>query len=304
MRVSHGPRIAISQLHLVPTSPEKLRKKYRDLVEKAAREGADILVLPEYAGLEWAPPRITGAVAQFAALQDVLSDYLAFWQEMSDTHDLCIQPGTIPVAAKESQYFNRAWLFRPQQPVAYQDKLNLTAYEQQSRLIVKGDTLSVFSTLYGTVGIAICYDVEFPDLVRRLAIAGAKWILVPSCTDSRAGFFRVHLSCRVRALENQVYIANACLVGAAPWNDFIDASHGSGGVFAPMDIGFPEDGVLIQGEWDQETLLVSSPLPERKLEQVRNKGAVRNFTDNQNFSHQVAKLTVRSISWQDKRAPT
>ena len=49
----------------------------------------------------------------------------------------------------------------------------------------------VFDTPWGRIGVAICYDVEFPEICRAAAHAGATILVVPFYTDDRQGFIRV-----------------------------------------------------------------------------------------------------------------
>ena len=131
---------------------------------------------------------------------------------------------------------------------------------------------------WGKVGVAICYDSEFPFIVRKQVEAGAQVILVPSCTDTLAGFYRVHLSCRARALENQCYVVQACTIGEAPWSTIIDKNVGCAGIYSPIDTGFPNDGLLALGELNQPQWVVHQLIPQY-LDQVRHVGQVLNHQD-------------------------
>ncbi|MCU7372935.1 hypothetical protein PEC18_19285 [Paucibacter sp. O1-1] len=84
-----------------------------------------------------------------------------------------------------------------------QDKLTLTGFERACGVIEAGDALHVFDTAHGRIGVAICYDSEFPLYARALREAGVR-LLVPSCTDTPAGATRVRVGCQARALENQL----------------------------------------------------------------------------------------------------
>ncbi len=79
-----------------------------------------------------------------------------------------------------------------------------------------GDQLRVFDTPYGRIAILICYDIEFPELSRKVCEMGADIIFVPSCTDDRQGFLRVRYCCHARAIENQVFVAVTGTVGNLP----------------------------------------------------------------------------------------
>ena len=91
----------------------------------------------------------------------------------------------------------------------------MTRFENEQWLIKSGKELKCFDTEYGKIAINICYDSEFPMLARKQVEAGCVLILVPSCTDTLAGFHRVKIGCQARALENQCYVVQSLLVGDA-----------------------------------------------------------------------------------------
>ncbi len=114
--------------------------------------------------------------------------------------------------------------------------------------------------------------------MRAQVNAGATLILVPSCTDSLAGFNRVRLSCRARAIENQCFVAMAPLVGNAPWSGAIDENRGYAGVYGPADYGFPQNGVMARGNMD-EPGMVFAEIDLERIAQVRLQGGVLNHRD-------------------------
>ena len=124
----------------------------------------------------------------------------------------------------------------------------MTRFEKEQWGIAGGGALKIFDIGETKIGIAICYDIEFPLIAHAMAAAGADLILAPSCTDTMAGANRVHVGARARALENQVYVAVAPTVGEAPWSPAVDVNIGWAAVYAAPDRGFPDDGVLAKGE--------------------------------------------------------
>jgi predicted amidohydrolase len=192
-------------------------------------------------------------------------------------HGVWLLPGSLPVR-EGNVVHNRAPLIAPDGRRAFQEKRVMTRFEAESWGVAAGADPAVFETPWGRVGISICYDVEFPALVRAQVEAGAWLILAPSCTDTMAGFNRVRLAARARALENQCYVAIAPTVGVAPWSATLDVNRGYAAVFGPVDRGFPEDGVLARGALD-EGQWVYADLDPARLEAVRADGGVRNHRD-------------------------
>lgn len=229
-------------------------------VAHAAKRGAQLVVLPEYLALESAAmlaPDVRDDLARsLDALQPCWDDYLALARELARRHGVLLLAGTFLLRMPSGRYRNRALLATPGGPVAFQDKLTLTGYERASGIIEPGDELKVFATDCGRLAIDICYDVEFPLYARAQAQAGARLLLVPSCTDTAAGANRVRVGCRARALENPLYVACAVTAGEAPWSPALDSNTGGAGIYAPIDRGFPADGVVARSDdgWAIATL--------------------------------------------------
>ena len=220
-------------------------------VEAAAREGAQLLVFPEYGAMELAAlagPAIAGDLHQsIAALQSVLAEADALNAQLAQQHGLFILGASAPVRVADGRYINTARFFAPSGQSAAQEKLIMTRFEREEWNVAGGQGQRVFDTPIGKIGVAICYDVEFPLLVRSLTAAGAEIILAPSCTDTAFGYWRVRVGAQARALEN----SNALPCKRRRWA----MRPGLGGgrqcgraaVYAPPDIGMPENGVIAIG---------------------------------------------------------
>jgi predicted amidohydrolase len=265
----------VSRVEGVAGFADKLDRK----LAEGVRAGAELLVLPEYACME-----IGGAASgtpdvrrELDAVTSRAADILNAMREAAIRHRVWLVPGSLPVR-EGGRTRNRAPLIAPDGRIAFQDKRVMTRFESESWDVQPGDSPAVFETPWGRIGIAICYDVEFPTLVRAQVEEGAWLILAPSCTDTMWGFNRVRLAARARALENQCYVAVAPTVGDAPWSATLDANRGYAAVYGPVDRGFPEDGLLARGALDAEQWLFADLDPAR-LAAVRADGGVRNYLD-------------------------
>ncbi|WP_448229218.1 carbon-nitrogen hydrolase family protein [Pseudoxanthomonas mexicana] len=221
----------------------------------AAAQGARVAVLPEYLSLELAATFDAGTRADLhaslAAIQRYREDWLALYARLAASLDMYVVAGTFLLAQGNGRYRNRCDVFAPQGAHLWQDKLQLTGFEKGLGVIEGGDALKVFDLDGVRTGVAVCYDSEFPLPVRAQAEAGARLLLVPSCTDTEAGATRVRVGCLARALENRVFVAQSVTAGEAPWSPALDINTGEAAVFAPMDRGFPADGVVAQTAGDQ-----------------------------------------------------
>lgn len=261
---------------------QRYADKVTRLVGEAADQGAELLVLPEYASMELAslfPQEVHGSLpGQLQALQECLPRFLALFGELSRYHDAYILAGTFPVGLEDGGYRNRAYLFGPDGSIGYQDKLIMTRFENERWRIGSGRGIKVFDTRLGRLGVNVCYDSEFPLIARRQAEAGATVLLVPSCTDTLTGYHRVRIACQARALENQCYVVQSSTVGEAPWSDAVDINVGCAAVYVPADHGFPDHGVLAIGELNMPQWVFADLEPGR-IEQVRDDGQVCNYRD-------------------------
>ncbi|MGP0149654.1 carbon-nitrogen hydrolase family protein [Pseudomonas oryzihabitans] len=224
-----------------------------ELCEEAAAEGSQLLLLPEYAGLvlsgQLPPAARSDLQDSIAGIQSLLPAWRDLCEGLARRLQLYLQPGSLPVLDDDGWYRNRAWLFGPEGCLGHQDKLMMTRFEREEWNIVGGrEGLRVFDTALGRLGILICYDSEFPLLARHLAEAGVELILVPSCTDTVAGFHRVRVGAQARALENQLAVLQAPTVGLAPWSPALDENVGRAGLYVPPDRGMPADGVIAQSD--------------------------------------------------------
>ncbi|GIX09755.1 carbon-nitrogen hydrolase family protein [Elioraea sp.] len=250
----------------------------RTLAEVAAR-GAELVLLPEYAPVEVGATRAAGRgaraeVAEAAALAPALEDAMA---ALAARHGVWLLGGSLP-AEEDGRLVNRATLFAPDRRRAVQRKCTMTRFEAEEWGVTASGPPQVIETPWGRIGIAICYDAEFPPIVRAMARAGAWLVLVPACTDTEAGATRVTVSARARAIENQAVVAVAPTVGDAPWCASLDANRGRAGLYGPADRGFPPDGIIAEGPRDAPGAVIAA-LDPAAIAAVREHGAVRNHRD-------------------------
>jgi len=248
-------------------------------VGQAARQKAKLLVFPEYGAMSLAAV-FTKAVradlrAQIREMQALRQPFLDVLRELCRIHDAYILCPSFPWECAPDTFRNRAWFIAPDGRMDFQDKQVMTRFERERWDIRGGTEQKVFSTTLGMIGIATCYDAEFPLLVRAQVDAGAQLILVPSCTDTLAGWQRVRIGARARALENQCFVAQAPLVGDAPWSPAIDTNIGAAGIFGPPDTGFPDDGILAEGTLNDATWILAE-IDFDRVRKVRDQGQVLN----------------------------
>lgn len=261
---------------------QQYRTKIHEWVEGACRQGARLLLFPEYFSMELASifgrEVYSSLDRQLAEMQNLLPDFLNLYAELARSHGLHIVAGSFPVRVDDGSYRNRSYLLRPDGSHDFQEKLVMTRFENEQWFIHAGCEAKVFDTDWGRIGIEICYDSEFPLIARKQVEAGANLILVPSCTDTLAGYHRVRIGCQARALENQCYVVQSPTVGTAPWSESIDVNIGAAGIYTPVDYGFPADGILAKGELNAPQWVVAE-LDLSAIETIRHTGQVFNYRD-------------------------
>ncbi len=256
------------------------RDKLARWVAEAAAGGAQLLVFPEYGAMEYASAAGAAAAADLqaslAAVSDALPEMDAAHAELAQRHGVHILASSGP-SQRGARFVNAARLFAPSGKAGVQEKLTMTPFERGWG-IAAGGGLRVFDTVLGRIGIAICYDSEFPLLVRAQAEAGAGLILIPSCTEFLSGYHLVRTAALARALENGCATVLSPTVGDAPWSPAVDRNTGAAGAFVPADHGLSETGVLAEGQVNCPGWIYAD-IDLDGLRRVRDSGEMRNSTD-------------------------
>lgn len=248
-------------------------------LEQAAAGGAALAVFPEYGGMELAsldPATIGDLGGSLHVVSSMVERVDALHARLAKRLGLHILAASLPVRRDDGRYVNRARLVTPQGRIGFQDKLIMTRFEREQWGIGAGGPLRLFDTSLGRIGVTICYDSEFPLLARALAEAGMEVLLVPSCTDTAQGYWRVRHGAQARALEGQCYAVQSPTVGIADWSPAVDVNVGAAAIYGPPDGEFPADGVIAIGTRD-EPQWVFGEIDPSKVRTVRDGGAVFNL---------------------------
>lgn len=189
------------------------------LLEEAARAGAKVAVLPEnfaFIGLEDADKLEVGEIEGSGPIQ-------AFLRETARRLGLWIVGGTIPLKVPGEPRVAAASLLLDAdgRVAARYDKIHLFDVDlpgrresyRESATIAPGKEPIVAVTPAGNLGMAVCYDMRFPELFRRLAAAGAQLLSIPSAFTAVTGRAHWETLLRARAVENLCYVVAAAQSG-------------------------------------------------------------------------------------------
>ncbi len=210
-------------------------------------------------------------------LPDFTESYEELFRRLAKETGMHLIGGT-HIIREGDRLYNTAYLFYPDGRIGQQKKLHITPTEVKEWSMGAGDGLQVFDTDKGRIAILICYDIEFPEIVRMAKARGADVIFCPSCTDDRHGFHRVRYTCHARTIENQIYVVTTGTVGSLPTVDFMRGNFGQAAVITPNDVPFPPRGILVEGEINDD-MVVTADLDLELLHQVREKGSVTTWRD-------------------------
>ena len=245
----------------------------RRLIEKAAEQGAKLVVLPEYFPIMGMQDTDKIAVREEPGAGPIQ----AFLGEMARKHNIWLVGGSIPLAASTpDKVLNSCLVFNELgEQVARYDKIHLFNLDlgnekyHEANTIEAGSKVVVVDSPFGRIGLAVCYDLRFPELFR--AMQGADIIVLPSAFTETTGKMHWEPLLRARAIENLAYVVAAAQGGyhvsgrethghsmiVDPWGRVLDEmSRGSGVVVAEVNRGY------------QASLRASLPALEHRTLQV------------------------------------
>lgn len=224
-------RVALGQLDIALGDAAANLKTVQELAAQAAEAGAELLVLPELWGSGYLLERAD-------ELADELNTGLfASVVALARHHRLDICGSLLEWDPDEGRAFNTATLYDADGMLrgSYR-KIHRFGLMDEDRYLGAGDDAPLLNTGWGSVALAICYDLRFPELFRRYALEGARIVLLPSEWPApRIEHWRTLV--RARAIENQCFVIACNRVGADRANTF-------GGRSAVVD---PWGAVLVEG---------------------------------------------------------
>lgn len=194
-----------------------------DLIDQAAQAGARLVVLPEvwhYIG----PDEGNRPTAE--SVPGPITELLA---ERARRHDIYVHGGTIlETRPGDPGLYNTSFVLNPQGDlIAKYSKIHMfdvvldgVAQYQESATVTPGDEIVTVDIDGITVGLAICYDLRFPELFRILTLRGAQTIVLPAAFTLMTGKDHWEPLIRARAIENEVYMVATGQTGKHPPGDW------------------------------------------------------------------------------------
>ena len=224
----------------------------RRLIENAVEQGARLVVLPEFFSI-MVMKEDDMVAAREQAGTGPMQKFLA---EMARRHRIWIVGGSIPLVANAPNKVRNACLVFDEhgEQVARYDKIHLfnldlgNEHYHEGKTIEAGTQVVVVDSPFGRIGLAICYDLRFPELFR--AMSNVDIIVLPSAFTATTGKVHWEILVRARAIENLAYVIAAGQGGyhvngrethghsmiVDPWGRILDElPRGSGVVLAEVN---------------------------------------------------------------------
>jgi nitrilase len=228
-----------------------------ELLRQAAQRGATLAALPENFALMGMSDQDKFAIAEHDG-DGPMQNWLA---NTARELGIWIVAGTLPIKLPTEPRVAAASLVvnAHGERVARYDKIHLFDVEvddgtrsyRESATIAPGERVVVVDTPIGKLGLAICYDVRFPELFRQLSVRGAEVLVLPSAFTVPTGRAHWDILLRARAVENLCYLLAPAQTGlhangretyghsmiVDPWGEVLASQlHGVGVVTAEIDL--------------------------------------------------------------------
>ena len=204
-------------------------------------------------------------------------------------YNVNIITGSMPLV-ENGNVLNVGYLCRRDGTFERYEKIHITPNETRAWGIVGGKGFRVMDTDCGKIGILICYDCEFPELVRLLALDGMEILFVPFLTDTQNAYSRVRHCAQARAIENECFVAIAGSVGNLPRVKNMDIQYAQSAVLTPCDFPFPSSGVKGEATANTEMVLVVD-VDLSLLKELHHNGSVQNLKDRRSDLYSLGRIS-------------
>jgi predicted amidohydrolase/GNAT superfamily N-acetyltransferase len=272
-------RIGLVQWQMRPyNNIGELMKQAEYFVDAVSDYQADFVLFPEMFNAPlMADYNHMDAAKAMRELAKFTKPIITEFSKLAVSYNVNIIAGSLPTVFEDSLY-NVSYLFRRNGSMEEAYKIHPTPSEISSWGMRGGDEVKVFETDAGKIGILICYDVEFPELSRILAVQDMQILFVPFLTDTQNGYNRVKFCAQARAVENECYVAIAGCVGNLPNVNNMELAYAQSAVFTPSDFAFPTNCIQSEATPNAEMIVIAD-VDLSTLEELHEYGSVQNLKD-------------------------
>lgn len=222
-------RIGLVQMVSVKSLEENLKAAQRQ-IEACAEQGAELVVLPEMFAIFGGGDQLAAGLAE----QDSEGPLRSFLSRMAAQYQVYLVGGSIPCTAANpysqalaldehlARVYAACFVYDSSgQEIGRYDKVHLfdanvndaQGQYRESDTFAPGNKPQCFASPWGNIGVAICYDLRFPEYFRQLVDMDCELIVVPAAFTFATGKAHWELLLKARALENQCFVAGAAQGG-------------------------------------------------------------------------------------------
>ncbi|MFS0646073.1 carbon-nitrogen hydrolase family protein [Siminovitchia sp. 179-K 8D1 HS] len=244
-------KVAAVQLNS-KSDKQKNLQKISTFINQAARDGAELVSLPEYCNFLGEDHEKVSHAEHIPE-----GETTTFLSELAIRHQIFIHVGSIVEKYNEEKSYNTSFVIDPNGKLLNKyRKIHLFDIEikglpsyKESNTIQSGESPAMVQLPFGKAGLSICYDLRFPELYRNYALHGARILFIPAAFTRYTGMLHWEVLLRARAIENQCYVIAAGQFGSYlpgkenygnsmiidPWGTVITrASEGEGVIIADI----------------------------------------------------------------------
>jgi predicted amidohydrolase len=249
--------VSIVQMAVATADPETNLKKGESWIAEAARRGSELVCFPELwtTGFNWTEnERLAPAHERVIARIGALAARYGLWIN-----------GSLLALNERGQVSNASVLFDDAgRIVGTYRKTHLFTLIHEEAHMAPGDALCTVETPWGKTGLAICYDIRFPELFRTYALKGVRFILTPAAFPApRRQHWKTLL--RARAIENQMFMIGVNQSGREDFGpDGVVAYGGASAIIDPWGEAVIEAG-------DAGEALLTATIDLDRVKEVRNR---------------------------------
>ncbi|WKZ49978.1 MAG: carbon-nitrogen family hydrolase [Anaerolineales bacterium] len=244
--------ISLAQMDVTFGDPDANLATVVRMTEEAKRRGSDLILLPEL----WSTGYdLTRAARYASALTSGLFAELSALARRTGIHIV----GSTLSTLGENRFGNTLTVFAPNgNLLADYSKIHLFRLMDEHLYLTAGDEPALVDLPFGHAGLAICYDLRFPELFRGYALAGAAMTFLPS-EWPKPRLVHWQTLVRARAIENQMFVFACNRVGSDPSNEFFGHSMAAD----------PWGEILAEGGEGEELITLTADLS--KVQETRRK---------------------------------
>ncbi|MFN2222627.1 MAG: carbon-nitrogen family hydrolase [Candidatus Promineifilaceae bacterium] len=205
--------VSLAQMDIITGQVDENLSRARSMIAEAARRGSDLVLLPEL----WSTGYDLRNAANHAAALD--AGIFAETATLAARYKLHVAGSCLSIIGPNA-FGNTLVCFGPTgERLGEYSKVHLYRLMDEDKYLTAGDRPTVIDLPWGAAGLAICYDLRFPELFRKYALAGARMVILPAeWPRPRLAHWRTLL--RARAIENQMFVIACNRVGETPGDHF------------------------------------------------------------------------------------